>query len=572
MIVSATHSHGYDHTESNRKIYTIRAGDELRLQNDYDFDTDEESVRRGLVGNFAYRVGANHKIELRSLYSDDSKAQSRYFEGYNDDQSTDVRNYRLRYQREEIGSYQLSGEHFLEGWGDGDLLEWRGSIGTATNAENIRENLYKYENNDFILTDESQSAFMLYNDLEDDLADGGLDWTHFITGDEVYGNLQVGAAVATRDRSFASRRFRFNFRDTTSMDLTLTPDELFVADNISSDGFEIKEETRPTDTYEASHDVTAGYVMTDLTFGRWRFVGGVRYEDSAIEVTTFDPFNLDADPILSTVEDDELMPALSATYRLGDRSNLRGAFSRTVNRPEFRELAPFEFTDVVGGRSARGNPELGSAVISSFDVRYEWFPDTFGVVAASLFYKDFTDPIERTLESSVELVSTWRNVDSASNYGAELEFRRDLGFLAEALAPFMVQLNYTYVKSEINVGEDDVVVTNPTRPLVGQPDHVYNVVLEWQQPSWGTTTRLLYTSTGEKVAEAGGFGIPDVIEEPWSSLDFAWRQDLGFSAKGLGAKLSLTNLLDDEVEFSGGVSETYKRGRGVGLSLSYTPF
>jgi outer membrane receptor protein involved in Fe transport len=259
-------------------------------------------------------------------------------------------------------------------------------------------------------------------------------------------------------------------------------------------------------------------------------------------------------------------------YRYSDQTNLRAAVSRTVNRPEFRELAPFEWTDVVGGGAARGNPDLVSANITSFDLRWEHFPNPFGVVAASVFYKDFTNPIERTLQLVVELQNTWNNVEAAENFGLELEFRRGLGFIAEPMEPFVLQLNYTYVDSQVNLGEDDQWATNTERSMVGQPDHVFNGVLEWQQPSWGTTLRMLYNFTGEKIFQAGGLGIPDVIEEPWASLDFVWRQDLSFLARGLGLKLSATNVLNEEVQFTGGREETFKRGTGIGLSLSYSLF
>jgi outer membrane cobalamin receptor len=572
VVVAATHARGFDHTDTNRTFYTLGAGGELRVQNDYDFQTDAESVRRGLVGNLAYRLGDRHKLELRTITSDDAKSESRYFEGYNDDQSTDVNDYRVRYGQEKIGSYQLSGEHFFDAWGDGDLVSWRGSLGTASNQENLRESLYRLENGRYVLTDESQSAFLLFNDLDDELVDGGLDWSHFMSGGSAFGSLQVGTAWSSRDRAFASRRFRYTFRDTSAMDLTLLPDQVLIADNISPTGFEIKEETRPTDSYDATHDVAAAYAMADVTVGKWRLIGGLRYEDSAVDVTTYDPFNLDAEPIVSTLDERDVMPSLAAVYRLSERTNLRAAWSRTVNRPEFRELAPFEFTDVVGGRSARGNPNLQSAGISSFDLRYEWFPDSFGVVAASVFYKDFTDPIERTLLIAVELQSTWQNVAAAENLGLELELRRDLGFLADALAPLSVQLNYTFVDSTIDVGADNQIVTNTERALVGQPDQVVNAILEWQSSALRATSRLIFTATGERIFEAGAFGIPDVVEQPLSVLDFVWKQDLDFLAAGLGAKLSLTNLLDQDVELRGGYDETYALGRGISLSLSYAPF
>lgn len=572
VVVSATHAQGYDRRDENRKWYTQSAGG-LELANDYDFTTDAETVRRGLVANLALRPSPNHTLELRSITTGDSRSESRYFEGYNDDQSTDLRNYRVRYQEETIASSQLTGEHYFASVGSsGALLEWRGSLGEATNQENLRESLYRNDAGRYVLTDESQSAFLLFNDLTDDVLEGGVDWTQFLSSARLYGQLKGGVALSSRERDFASRRFRFNHRNTTAFDMTLLPDQLLIPDNIRPTGFEIREETRTTDTYEASHDVGAAYAMADLTLGKWRWIAGLRGERSEQQVRTFDPFNPNAPEVLTTLDDTDLMPALSVVYLLSDRTNLRAAASQNVNRPEFRELAPFEFTDVVGGQAALGNPNLTSATITSFDLRWEWFPSSFGVVAASVFYKDFTDPIERTLELAVELRSTWRNVDSAHNYGAELELRRDLGFISAALEPVNVQLNYTYVDSQIDIGDDDQVVTNTQRALVGQPDHIVNAVLEWTPPRWGTTLRLLYNFTGEKVYEAGAFGIPDVIEDASSTVDLILRQDLAFLVEGLSLKLAGTNLTNEEYRLFGGREVTYSRGRGVGVSLSYTGF
>ena len=82
--------------------------------------------------------------------------------------------------------------------------------------------------------------------------------------------------------------------------------------------------------------------------------------------------------------------------------NLRFAFSQTVNRPDFRELAPFKYTHIAGGFAVTGNPDLVSADISSYDLRWEWFPSSDEVIAASVFYKDFDNPIENVLVAAAD--------------------------------------------------------------------------------------------------------------------------------------------------------------------------
>ena len=69
------------------------------------------------------------------------------------------------------------------------------------------------------------------------------------------------------------------------------------------------------------------------------------------------------------------------------------------------------------------------------------------MVAASVFYKDFDHPIESVVITGAELVESYENVDSADNFGVELEFRRNLGILAKSLRSFDLIANYTWVDS-----------------------------------------------------------------------------------------------------------------------------
>ncbi len=184
--------------------------------------TDNEGTRLGLVGNFNYRLGQNHKLELRTIFSRDSTSQNRFFGGYDNDIAALVTNYRVRYGQEEIASYQLGGEHFLGNVGaSGALLEWRASYGNATNTSNLRETLYQDQGGVQVLTDESQSGLLLYNDLADDIIDGGVDWTQFFQSGDVFGSIKGGFAYYSRARDFGSRRFRFNFRRISGIDLAL---------------------------------------------------------------------------------------------------------------------------------------------------------------------------------------------------------------------------------------------------------------------------------------------------------------------------------------------------------------
>jgi outer membrane receptor protein involved in Fe transport len=576
VVLSATHDNEIERRQEERTYFSVRTGGGVEPKSFFDIDYGEEKVREAAMANFALRASGNHHLQVRSLYTTLASSEGRLQEGFFSDVGDNIRDLRVSYLDQEIWNAQLSGEHNFERLlPGGSLLAWRASTSEATTGENRREANYQESTpGRFLLTDNAQSGFMYFNDLEDTVDDGAVDWTGFFSGARIYGSAKLGGAYTRNQRTFDGRRLRFSHRGRQGLDLTLPPDQLFVPANIRPDGFEIEEITRATDRYEGDHTVEAAYLQTDLSWGKWRLIGGVRAESSEIEVVTLDRTRPELDPVVTVLQDDDWLPSLSLVYQLGDDMNLRLAGSRTVNRPEFRELAPFTFTHIVGGFAVTGNPELVSASIDSADLRWEWFPAADEVVAVSLFYKRFDRPIESVIVGAVTELESFANADSARNYGLELELRRGLGDLWESLSGVTAILNYTYVDSQIEIDPAQTILTNPSRPLAGQPEQVVNAVLEWAARGGDTGVRLLYNLTGDKVASGGALGLPDVIEEERATLDLVWRQGLGRRLSGLGLKLSATNLLAEERLWTQGgeVFRLYDSGRSFGISVSYDLF
>ena len=169
---------------------------------------------------------------------------------------------------------------------------------------------------------------------------------------------------------------------------------------------------------------------------------------------------------------------------------------------------------------------------------------------------------------------TFENVLEAQNLGFELEARRNLSFLSEGLEDWNVIFNYAFVDSEISIDPDTSATTNDQRPLVGQPDNIANLIVEWNKPESGTTVRLLFNHIDDKVALAGGFGLPDVVENARDTFDVVWGQELDRWAPGLRFKLSGQNLSDEERLWTqgDGTFRRYEPGRSISLSFSYNPF
>ncbi|HEX7705530.1 MAG TPA: TonB-dependent receptor [Thermoanaerobaculia bacterium] len=577
VVLSAVSNHGFSRNEEEQRFFGFDAGQLVPI-NDYDLTSYKESVNNGFVGNFSARLTERNRVFLNSVFTRDASSEDRFQEGLQTSTGGQIRDYRVRYQIEDVLSTRLGGEHNLSGPGSlGSLVEWNLTRSSATNDSDLRENIYQESAPGLftLQTAYADSGKIEYFDLEDEVRQAGLAYTTFFAQPEGSwsGSVKGGVERMERARDFAARRFRFTTTNSAQFDLRLTPDEIFTAENIRPGGFEIREFTGVNDAYDAGHDVDAGYLMTDLTRGRWRFIGGARYEQSSQFVTTFNPFDT-ANRVESVREDNDLLPSVNLVYALRPQTNLRFAYGRSLNRPEFRELSPFNFTEVAGGRSVSGNPDLVQATLDSFDARWETF-NAGSVIAASVFYKKIDNPIERIVQPTSDYRLSFVNADSAELRGLELEFRSSLESLMPSLRLWSINANYAHISSDVTVGDHQFsVVTNTERPLEGQSDNVGNLALQFYHPRWGTMFRVLGAYSGQRLTEVGAFGLPDTYEDDFMSFDVVFSQSLEPLVPGLEIKLAGSNLLDEKRRYvqGGEIQRLFDPGRKISLSLSYTPF
>ncbi|HEX7807435.1 MAG TPA: TonB-dependent receptor, partial [Thermoanaerobaculia bacterium] len=577
VVVSAVSNHGFDVVDEEQRFFGVDVGNVLVPINDYALETNRETANTGFVGNISLRLNDSNRLFLNSVLTRDASSEDRFQAGLQSASGGDIRDYRVRYQLEEVLSTRLRGEHNLHNPGIGSLVEWSVAHSTASNDSDLRENIYRESDPGVfeLQTGFAESGKMEFFGLADEIDQAGLSYTTFFARPDGSwsGSLKGGVDHLVRTRDFDARRFRFTAAGSLNIDLTQTPDEIFTAENIGPNGFELREITGVNDAYDAEHTINAAYLMSDTTRGKWRFIGGARYESSDQRVTTFNPFDTSTG-FDAINESNDVLPSLNVVYQLQPRTNLRFGYGRSLNRPEFRELSPFTFIEVAGGRSVAGNPDLTQATLDGFDVRWETFPSSGEVIAASAFYKKIDSPIERIVQPTTDFRTSFVNADSATLYGLELEFRRSLETLLPSLQYWSVNVNYAYIQSDVTVGEHQFsVVTNKERPLEGQSDQTANVALQFLQPQWGTMFRLLGGYSGERLTEVGAFGLPDIYESSYLSLDVVLSQSISF-AKGLEVKLAGTNLLDEKREFTqGGLTQRrFDPGRKVSLSLSYSPF
>ena len=597
IVATLRHAQSSQFTREQRTYYKVGGGGAVEPFNGpYDFETTEQAGTIGAVGNIAYQFSPNQRLSFDNFYTHVGTNETRQFQGYNDDAGNDIRNQRLWWVEEQIRSHHIGGDHLFPTLSN-SRLDWKVALSQADREEpDLREVLYESDpaRRAFVLADESQSGLRQFNDLVDDSIEGSANWsTLFEQWNGLASQAKFGGNYIDRSRDFESRRLRFVPRNlvtggtgtfttrsilqrlgsrggrTTRVDLSLPAEELFTVGNIG-EAFELKEETRGTDRYDAAQTVTSFYGMIDLPLSaRTRLVTGARVEQFRQDVETLDPFSgtIDqqtADVQRASLDETNLFPAVNFVYAVRPEQNIRLGYSQTVNRPEFREVSPFEFTDVVGGRAIVGNPDLNQSLIQNVDLRWEWFPGAEEVLSASFFYKQFDDPIERTVEPTAQLRTSFTNADTAKNAGIELEARSLLG-------PYvLVGANYTYVDSEVTLSPAArQVQTSLVRPLAGTSPNLVNALFEIR--GMGYSGRLLFNYFDDRISDVGSLGLPDIIEKGRHSVDFVLAKR--FDRASL--RVAFTNLTDQPFEFTQGgdgpTQRIFNLGRSMSFGVTYHP-
>lgn len=566
----------------DRKDNEYRGGVEVTTDHAFDVRESERSVLGGVSSSLNLDLGAERTLKLSTLYTRQAEDKASISEGFKYDIGI-LRTDRLAYVERGLLSTVLTGEQPLGG--KGSKFDWTLSYSEAVRNEPDRRETF-YEQAEDKSTPPTLSSFFFYPVTRvfgrSEEWDRGLkaNWLLPVTrGKRFQTALKVGMAARDRNRNSGYRRFGFRWQGPfNAIDRTRPAEELLIAENIGPRKFELQETTRDNDNYFAQHFVTASYGMADVRlFENLRLVAGARYEQSEQTVAARSPFV--GGPVADvTLEDADLLPAYNLTWNATPKMNLRLGFSKTLNRPELRELAPFSMYNYEENYLEEGDPTLQTARLRNYDLRWEIFPSRQELVAVSVFRKKLDRPIEKALDADVTGYRlTPRNGVRGELTGTEVEVRAGAGsawrFVTRPfgtsrrpgrLDDWGVTFNWTRVVSEV-----DVVLRNgasKTTPLNGQSTHATNVGL-----FYGTRhvdAALLYKDFGRRLTSFSLTQLPDIYEHPGRGLDFSLGWNLRRTTR---IKVSAENLLDESIEYRQGelVTRRWSPGRTVGLQFAY---
>jgi outer membrane receptor protein involved in Fe transport len=260
-----------------------------------------------------------------------------------------------------------------------------------------------------------------------------------------------------------------------------------------------------------------------------------------------------------------------------EKLQLRAAWSETVVRPTYREIAPVYVYDIANATLISGNPELEISSSQNYDLRLEYYPRPGEIVSLSLFMKKITAPIELIQVNGSDV--TYENSNTADVRGVETEFRINLDRVWSPLSEFTIGGNAAYIVSTVDISSEDqqqryitYLETSTTRPLYDQPEYVLNGDITWDHPASGTAITVAGGVVGRRLV-LYGLTTPDQYEEPAPQLDVLISQKFG---KNWKLKAFAKNLLNPKFEVGQNnaaanddyqVIKSYTKGITLGLTL-----
>ena len=603
VIVAAGYSNKYLTRESIQQ--SSLSPNLSSIESDFrQVNTDQRIVVNGLFG-LGYEFG-DSKVRWTNLYIRDTIKQARLSLGNRQQTDVDFLQQKTAWYERQLFDTHVVGEFKLA---PGVNLDAR--IGYSNSQREAPDELTL----EYVRTNSAADPFgnvfvnrlnngnggdagITFSDLDEDLYSGGADLSYLLT-DTI--TATIGGAYSDTRRYSSRRDFLFlapnNFPTGVGL---FRPDFLLQPSVIDAFKIALIETDEGNPAFDARLKNYAGYIK-----GNWQATdtisldAGVRYEDATQTVVPVQVFTVPGAGTAGTsLKNNYWLPAGTLTWQVQPDMQVRLSASKTIARPQFRELINQPYFDPDSNRPYRGNPLLVDSTLKNAEARFEWYFAPEQRVSVSGFYKRISNPIEAFITGG-DLTTSYANAPKAQLYGAEFELQKyfDISSLGDEDKNWftdrriVVIANYTYTRSKIMVAAGDttsVFGAASTRasdyfrdgaPLTGQSDHIANLQLGFENTERLSQQTLLLSYASKRAISRGLNGSPpqpDVIEKPGLRIDFVAREAMDFLGQEVELKFEARNITarkHEEFQQSGTNRidvNTYDLGRTLTLSASVT--
>lgn len=599
----------YDEREINNYKSRIPDGSTDRMQA-FQLNRGTESrdeVNNGFIGSLTWQWNTRNELSFMSIYNNNAtESVLDMSEGFYPGalSAGSYNNRVISFIQRELLNNQLKGEHYM-----GQLdLKWSANyIHSSQYEPNTRfigspvDSSGKY-----FFVREVQLPFHFFRDLADVQYNAKVDGEYKISN---HLSFKSGVFYSRKDRDFQEFRYQLenngtdpdapgylSFREASGdFENFFAPENTGILTRDTNGdyvlGLTYRDQTRPENSYTGFEQITAFYMMGVFNFSEeLRIFGGARAEK-----TDFSVVSSAVHAEEGSIDVMDILPSVNLIYAPHETGNLRFSVSRTLARPNMREMAPFVSFDLLGGFPIVGNQDLVRTNITNLDARYEIFPAAGELLAWSVFYKSFTNPIVLELDVSTDQPQYhYKNTSKGRLYGFEIELRKRLGFISRYLDNFKISTNFSYINSRVDMSEREFETRKkldpsikPYRPFPYQSPYLINLSMIYESEKSGWQGAVYANISGPRLTANGSGAAPDIFEiygKPASgnnrlkknlpTPDLNVRIGKSFF-NGFSASVTVNNLLDYSVIQYQKADDTfytnnaYNPGRSLKLSFTY---
>lgn len=306
------------------------------------------------------------------------------------------------------------------------------------------------------------------------------------------------------------------------------------------------------DSYEAKEKVAADYVMSQFNIGsNLMMLLGVRYEKTMTSYFgRLGRLTAAKEQDISRLKDstgtrsyEEILPMFQTMYKFGTWMNVRAAVTRTLSRPNYFELVPWERIKITEKTIERGRADLKHTKVWNYDLFFSFY-NNWGLLTAGVFYKELYDVdflrVSRITEKGLLFGYTLTQPENAAGLsfvkGFELDLQANLSFLPKPFDGIVIGANYSRMNSK-TFFPFLIVKPNPNPPfnvmyvdtmrenrMPGQADYIGNFVIGYDKG--GFNGRVSIRFQGSSLSKVGRRPEEDGYVDASFRVDIAVQQKI----------------------------------------------
>ncbi|MBD1388870.1 TonB-dependent receptor [Neiella sp. HB171785] len=588
--------------------------DNVETGNSWDFDETpallEELEQRdyqitreriGLAANFDWRPTDSSRLYLRSLYSEfsDDEQRNAIVSEWQDGHSAtgemlDAEVSRELKDREEtqtitsvvVGGQQVFDDWIIDyqaGWSESDednpdyvvsTFELNESVPlTLTGSKKPRVGApAAYYNYDHYELDEIEVSDTYTDDSE---YNGKLDFTYLTQWQSYDVALKFGGKMSRRDKDNREDVWVLEDLDDAGVDDA----ELVMSGHLGQpldyglgnfgraiaaksirdlvkrvgvDGYHDEVESQ-INNYSMTEDVDAAYLMATITLTDMTVIAGVRFETTDFSAKGWQYNDINERFTERKVSNDynHWLPSIQFRYDLSEEMVLRAAWTNSIVRPTFEQMAPgFVLEDDDGDVEAEfGNPGLEALESMNLDLALEYYMGEAGVASAGFFYKDIENFIYGSDIAGSEgyedfaKADTFANGKSADIYGLELNWVKQFAELPAPWNGLLMSANATFTDSDADISYyDDGVRQTRSIPFPSQSDETANFAVGYEDNALSLRLSAAYKSEYLLEVDSVDDKTYDVYEDSHLQVDFIAK---AYLQENIQVYFNALNLTDE---------------------------